>query len=199
MKSLKEVISGAMFKAVGYRPQRVSPEAWNREYRDGTWRYLGGIGSIAGLASILGYCQFLEPKTILDVGCGAGVLASKLKVLPYESYLGIDISAEAIAQADPVCDDRTTFAVAEADGFETDTRFDLIIFNQCLNYLPDPAATMAHYAKFLTPKGHVIVSLYETARARAAWPLVAKNMRVADSISYIQAEGRGTTKVLTPA
>ncbi len=199
MKSLKEVISGAVFKAVGYRPQQVSTAAWDREYRDGAWRYLGGIGSIAGLASILGYCQFLGPRTILDVGCGAGVLASKLKVLPYASYLGIDISAEAIAQAYPVCDERTNFAVAEADGFETETRFDLVIFNQCMNYLPDPAATMAHYAKFLAPEGHVIVSMYETARARAAWPLVAKNMRIVDSMSYIQAEGRGTTKVLTPA
>ena len=93
MKSLKEIISGPAFKLLGYRPQQVSVDAWDREYRDGGWKYLETIGSIAGLAAILGYVQFLAPETILDVGCGAGLLASKLMVLPFRSYLGVDISA----------------------------------------------------------------------------------------------------------
>jgi SAM-dependent methyltransferase len=199
MKRLKDVISGPVFKLVGYRPQQVTPAAWDREYRDGNWTYLESIGSLAGLVSILGYCQFLAPATLLDVGCGAGALARKLKVLPYKSYLGIDLSPEAIAQAGALSDERTAFAVADAGAFHTDRSFDAIVFNQCLNYLPDPAATMAQYKRFLSPEGRVIVSLCETPRNRALWPLVLRGMRVEDSMSYEQAEGRGTTKVLRPA
>lgn len=198
MKRLKDVISGPVFKLVGYRPQQVSISTWDREYRDGNWTYLESIGSIAGLASILGYCQFLSPDAILDVGCGAGALAAKLKLLPYKSYLGIDISAEAIAQAGALGDARTAFAVAEANQFQTDRAFDAVVFNQCMNYLPDPAATMAHYLRFLGPDGRIIVSMCDTARSRAAWPLVERDMRIEDWMSYAQAEGRGLTKVLRP-
>jgi hypothetical protein len=67
-----------------------------------------------------------------------------------------------------------------------------------MNYMPDPAATMAHYVRFLGPNGRVIVSMYDSARTRAAWPLVVQDMAIEDSMSYVQAEGRGTTKVLKP-
>ena len=198
MKRLKEVISGPVFKVLGYRPQNVSVAAWDREYSAGAWKYLETIGSLAGQATILGYCQFLGPASILDVGCGAGLLAAKLKVLPFQSFLGIDISPMAISQAKSLEDPRTAFAVCAAGDFHTDTRFDAVIFNQCMNYMADPAATLAHFSKFLTPHGRLIVSMCETARARAAWPLLERDMIVEDATTYIQAEGRGTTKVLKP-
>lgn len=196
MKRLKEVISGPVFKVLGYRPQNVSVAAWDREYGAGEWNYLETIGSLAGQATILGYCQFLGPASILDVGCGAGLLAAKLKVLSFQSFLGIDISPVAIAQAKAREDARTAFAVSAADAFHADTRFDVVIFNQCMNYMADPSATLAHFAKVLAPNGRMIVSMCETARARAAWPLLERDMIVEDATTYIQAEGRGTTKVL---
>lgn len=198
MKGLKELVSGPVFRVLGYRPQAVSVSAWDREYRNGDWNYLGGVGAIAGQATILGYCQYLKPASILDVGCGAGQLAEKLKILPYRAFLGIDISAEAIAQAASVADTRTIFATGPADGFHCDTRFDVIIFNQCVNYFADPAAMMAHYIQLLSPNGRIIVSLCDNPRNRAAWPLIEKHLAVEDAITYIQAEGRGTTKLLRP-
>ncbi|MBL6853750.1 MAG: methyltransferase domain-containing protein [Alphaproteobacteria bacterium] len=199
MKSVKEFISGPAFRLLGYRPQRVSVDAWDREYRDGDWKYLESIGSIAGQASILGYVQFLKPDTVLDVGCGAGVLAGKLKVLPFKSLLGVDISAEAIAQANAAfADGRTSFAVSDADGFETDRTFDMIIFNQCMYYLPDPRATLRHYMRFLKPNGRVLVSMCDSARTRAMWPLLEREMAVEDAMTFAQSEGRGTTKVFKP-
>lgn len=198
MNHLKETISGPVFKLIGYRPQAVSAAQWDREYRDGAWKYLETIGSLAGLVSILGYCQFLAPDTILDVGCGAGTLAAKLAILPFKSYLGIDMSREAIAQAQAHADSRTAFAQCEADAFHADRGFDVIVFNQSINYMADPAGTLARYAKFLSPKGRIIVSLFDTARARAAWPLVERAVDVEDVMTYAQAQGRGTTKVLKP-
>ncbi len=198
MHNIKEVTKAAVFKLIGYRPQQVTVSAWDKEYRDGEWRYLEKIGSLAGQVSILGYCQFLAPDSILDVGCGAGLLAAKLKVLPYKSYLGIDISAEAIALAKTRQDERTQFAVTDANQFDSDASFDVIIFNQSINYMPDPAERVVHYTKFLTPNGRIIVSMCDSARARAAWPLVAKGVTVEDSMTFVQSEGRGTTKVLLP-
>lgn len=197
MKRIKELIRGPAFRILGYRPQQVTVAAWDDEYREGSWKYLETIGSLAGTVSILGYVQFLAPDFILDVGCGAGVLAHKLN-LPFKSLLGIDVSQEAIAQAAATADARISFAVSDADGFESDRLFDAIIFNQCMNYLPDPRGTIAHYKRFLSARGRIIVSLCENARTQAAWPLITRDMRVEDWMSYEQAEGRGITKVLKP-
>ena len=143
--NIREALKGPAMRLLGYREERVSAATWDREYREGDWKFLGQISSLAGQLSVFGYLQYLAPATILDVGCGAGLLAAKLKSLPYTSFLGLDISAEAIAQAASVADERTSFAVADANAFHTDRTFDTIVFNQCLNYFPDPAAVEGNY------------------------------------------------------
>jgi predicted TPR repeat methyltransferase len=198
MNLVRKLAGYAVFQVIGFRPAPVAADVWNREYRDGRWDYLGGMGDLGGLVSVLGYAQFLNPESILDVGCGAGLLAKKLKVLPYKSYLGVDLSTEAIAQAGMQADDRTAFAVADAEGFHSDRRFDLIIFSQILNYIANPEELVARYAMALNPKGRIIVSLYESGRTRSAWTLLEKTMIVEDAMTVTQAGGATTTKVLLP-
>lgn len=199
MERIKDMARAMVFGLIGYRPQRVSAETWDQEYRSGQWDYLRRMDSLAGLISILGYCQYLNPASILDVGCGEGLLAEKLKVLPYSSYLGIDVSREAIASATTRLGDvRSRFAVADAASFQEDTRFDVIIFNQSLYYLTDPARVMMHYRGLLSPQGRIIVSMVHNARTRAAWPLVESVLRVEDAMTITQGKGQVTTKVLLP-
>ena len=199
MERIKELARAIAFTLTGYRPQHVSPETWDREYREGQWDYLRRMDSLAGLVSILGYCQFLNPASILDAGCGEGLLAEKLKLLPYTSYLGIDVSREAIASATArLGDDRSLFAVADAWDFETDHRFDVIVFNQSLYYLADPAALLAKYQAMLAPNGRLIVSMVDNARTRAVWRLTDPHLRVEDAMTTIHGKGRVTTKVFLP-
>lgn len=199
MERIKDVARAMVFGLIGYRPQRVSAETWDDEYRSGQWDYLRRMDSLAGLISILGYCQYLNPASILDVGCGEGLLAEKLKVLPYTSYLGIDVSREAIASATArLGDARSRFAVADAASFRDDARHDVIVFNQSLYYLPDPAGIMAHYRAQLAPQGRIIVSMTHNARTRAAWPLVESVLEIEDAMTITQGKGQVTTKVLLP-
>ncbi|MEI9989902.1 MAG: methyltransferase domain-containing protein [Rhizomicrobium sp.] len=198
MDFVRRIASYAVFQVIGFRPSRVSAKAWDNEYKSGHWDFLGRLDSLGGLASVLGYCQFLAPDSILDVGCGAGLLARKLKVLPYKSYLGVDLSAEAIAQAAPVADARTAFAVAEAGEFHSDRRFDVVIFSQVLNYVLDPDAVLLRYARYLMPNGRIVVSMYDTGRTRAAWALIEKAMAVEDAMTVTQSTGTTTTKLLRP-
>jgi 2-polyprenyl-3-methyl-5-hydroxy-6-metoxy-1,4-benzoquinol methylase len=196
MELVKKIAAYAVFQVIGFRPSPVSADAWDREYKDGQWDYLGTMDNLGGLVSVLGYCQYLNPQAVLDVGCGAGLLAHKLKVLPYKSYLGIDLSPEAIAQAQAHADDRTAFATAGAEDFHSDRRFDVIIFSQILNYLADPDAILARYAKYLTPNGRIIVSLFKGGRTQAAWTLIEKRFTVEDTMAITQGPGTTTTKVL---
>jgi 2-polyprenyl-3-methyl-5-hydroxy-6-metoxy-1,4-benzoquinol methylase len=147
----------------------------------------------------MGYCQHLAPATILDAGCGEGLLAAKLRLLDYERYLGLDISAAAIARAnDNLGDSRTGFEVTDLHSFESPDRFDTIIFNQSLYYLTDPAAVLARYAAMLEPGGHVIISMADSPRTRALWPLVEQVLKTLDMMDTRQGHGRVITKLLVP-
>jgi 2-polyprenyl-3-methyl-5-hydroxy-6-metoxy-1,4-benzoquinol methylase len=196
MDLVKKLASYALFQVIGFRPDPVSADVWNREYRDGHWDFLGRLDSLGGLATVLGYCQYLDPASILDVGCGAGLLASKLKVLPYTTYLGIDVSAQAVDMAAAQADARSAFAVSSAEDFHTDRRFSVIIFSQILNYIDRPDRLLAHYAHYLMPGGRFIVSMYASARTHAAWQLIERTTQTVDAMTVTQGNGSTTTKVL---
>ncbi len=199
MKRLKGLAGSLLFPLIGYRPQEVTQESWDREYSEGRWDYLSGIENVAGLASVMGYCQHLGPHTILDAGCGEGLLAAKLRLLAYEHYLGLDISTAAIARANAnLGDDRTRFEVTDLHSFESARPFDAIIFNQSLYYLSDPQAVLKRYAAMLAPGGHFIISMADQPRTRTLWPLVESVLKPLDMMDTRQGRGRVITKVLVP-
>jgi len=195
--AIKELIAFPLFKLIGYRPQRATAETFDREWT-GNWASLGDLNNLGGLTSVFGYCQYFSPDTILDVGCGDGLLAKKLKVLPYRSYVGIDVSSVALAKAQALRDARTQFIACDAQSFDTDVRFDAIIFSQCLYYMPDPVETIRRYGRLLSAGGRMIVALHHCARSHAVWSLLRDHVDVEDSMTVIQSTGRTTTKVLRP-
>ncbi len=199
MKLVRALAGTLLFPLIGYRPQRVSPDAWDREYRAGAWSYLSGIENVAGLAAVMGYCQHLAPRTILDAGCGEGLLAAKLRLLAYDHYLGLDISREAIARATQTLGDaRTRFDVTDLHSFESGRQFDVIIFNQSLYYLSEPQGVLSRYAAMLAPKGHIIISMADMPRTRVLWPLVEQALKPLDMMDTRQGKGRAITKLLVP-
>ena len=199
LEEIKSILAFPYYRLAGYRPTRVPATAWDERFRSGKYSYLEDLSQIGGLSIVFGYCQFLAPKTILDVGCGYGSLTKNLKVLDYEYYLGIDVSAEAISQAQAsYSDDRTEFIVADAIEFVSHHEFDVIIFNQCAYYFDNPQDVVQRYAKFLTPSGRIIVSMTDCGKTRAVWPLISRSMTVENSITIAQDPGRNITKLLAP-
>jgi hypothetical protein len=84
-----------------YRKPDISQEQWEQEYREGCWSYLQNARELAHYSMIIGYYTHYRPGgSLLDVGCGEGVLQRRLRALGYARYLGIDSSEEAIARAD---------------------------------------------------------------------------------------------------
>jgi len=194
--AIKQALAFPLFKLIGYRPHRVSTQTWDRQYRAGHWDFLGRLDNLGGLLTVFGYCQYLSPDAILDVGCGEGLLANKLKVLPYRQFVGVDISSAAIAKAQRLLGDaRTSFVVGDAHEFVPEMAFDVIIFNQCLYYMPDPVGMIRRYAKFLKPSGRIIVSLCDAGRSRAVWSLILGHLDVEDEITVVQSSGRTTTRI----
>jgi len=193
-------ITNARILAFGYSGERVSNDDWERLYSSGSWKRLETAAEAGRYSIIVGYCEVLQKKSILDVACGHGVLAERLKRLNYEKYLGIDVSAVAINEASTGHpDDRNRYLVAQAEEFSTDEHFDVIIFNECINYFDDPIAVVTRYLPFLNPSGHVLVSMYDTVRSRAAWKLLERAMSPADSFNIAHMSSLSwTVKLMVP-
>lgn len=95
----------------------------------------------------------------LDVGCGAGALGAALKRRGAVHVAGIELHPDAASTARERLD-------VLVEGSVTDTslpfghgEFDLIVFADVLEHLPDPDAALARCLPYLTADGRIVVSV----------------------------------------
>ena len=146
------------------------------EYARGTWDYLRGPEEVSRFSVVVGYCRYFNSQgSILEIGCGEGILQERLDGGRHRRYLGVDISAEAIARAARRQNSSTSFVVEDAQVFCPDEPFDVIVFNECLEYFADPLGLVRRYERFLAPGGIYIVSIFagiDTTRSRKIWRML---------------------------
>ena len=117
---------------------------------------------------IAGYIHYLKPGgSILDVGCGEGILPQRLNVESIAKYVGIDISKVAIDAASQQANEKVVFLHEDVSAYHPTERFDVIVFNEILHYLEDPLAVVRRYETCLKPHSIFVASLYITERSMA--------------------------------
>lgn len=138
-----------------------SKETWEAEYQTGKWNYLRNDDELPRYAILAGYLnERCSGGSILDLGCGDGVLCERLTPGSYGKYLGIDISAEAVARAAALDLAGARFACADVEQFELDESFDAIVINEVLYYFRDPVRVVERFAEALTARGVMLASMY---------------------------------------
>jgi 2-polyprenyl-3-methyl-5-hydroxy-6-metoxy-1,4-benzoquinol methylase len=157
-----------------YRKMRGGREKMDSDYAHGKWDYLRGIDELGRFSILVGYCHFLKPGgRILEIGCGEGILQERLDPARYSRYVGVDVSAEAIRRANTRAGEgKSTFLCADAAAWQPEETFDLVVFNECLEYFDDPLAMVRRYEPALAPGGAFLVSMFtgtDTARTRRIW------------------------------
>ena len=145
-----------------------SAPTWEAQYAAGRWDFLAELSELARFSILAGYICHLKPGgTVLDTGCGQGVLLRRLPVSCYARYVGIDVSGSAISVAQEHGNERSTFLAADCEEYSPAERFDVIVFNEVLCCLRDPLPTVERYARSLNPGGLLLVSLCTAARGSA--------------------------------
>lgn len=102
---------------------------------------------------------------VLDVGCGSGTLGACLRRRG-NAVWGVDVAADVAEPAGRrldrfvLADITDRAAIGESLG---DERFDVIVFADVLEHLPDPVGTLRSYLRFLAPGGTVLVSVPNVA------------------------------------
>ena len=145
-----------------------SVQTWEAQYAAGRWDFLAELSELARFSVLAGYICHLKPGgTVLDTGCGQGVLLRRLPSSCFSKYVGIDVSRSAISVAQERGNDRGTFLAADCDEYSPAEHFDVIVFNEVLCCLRDPLRTVERYARSLNPGGILLVSLCTAARGSA--------------------------------
>ena len=142
-----------------------SAQTWEAQYAAGRWDFLAELSELARFSILAGYICHLKPGgTVLDTGCGQGVLLRRLPRSCYSRYVGIDLSGSAISVAQEQANEHSTFLVANCEEYSPAEHFDVIVFNEVLCCLRDPLRTVERYARSLNPGGLLLVSLCTAAR-----------------------------------
>ncbi len=170
--------------------ENIDQDGWDERYRSGEWDYLDQLHELAHYSVIVGYCQHLFPDgKFLDVGCGEGILQQRLSILPYEKYTGIDLSKLAVSNAtEKYADHRTKFIAANAEKFDDQCLYDLIIFNESLYCFDDAVKVLNHYKKSLTPDGLFVISMHVQEVSEYHWEEIGRDFKIVDSVDVKNGE-----------
>jgi 2-polyprenyl-3-methyl-5-hydroxy-6-metoxy-1,4-benzoquinol methylase len=174
-----------------------SPERLDLKYKTGFWDSLRRVEELAHYSIVAGYLQFLKKGgTILDIGCGEGLLQERIGAGNYSLYTGFDLSAEAISMAKSKEDTKTSFLVADMNTFKSATRFDAIIFNEVI-YYSNVLNTLQRYSGFLKEDGIFILSNFDSQNDKINWNDITRMFQLYDETIVINKNGtRWVIKVL---
>ena len=111
-----------------------------------------------------------EPGTVLDIGCGRGLLLNKLKERGWDPH-GTELSEEAAAYARDHLHLPVVTTTLEDAHFEGNS-YDLVILWHVLEHVPDPRGTLNEVGRILRPGGTLLVAVpnFGSLEARTCRP-----------------------------
>ncbi len=168
----------------------VAREAWDEQYREGRWATLRSADEIARYSVIIGFLEHLAAaRSILDVGCGEGILRDLLGPGRYSAYEGIDLSTVAVETARRRASAADRFEVADAATFVPAGTFDAVVLNESLYYLDDPRGQARRYLGFVRPGGLLLVSMFHSARTAAILRALEGDLELVDRVRVTGRKG----------
>ena len=157
---------------------------WEHQYKKGKWEYLHDPLEGPRFEAVIAALQrYADKGSILEIGCGEGILQSRMQPGSYSRYVGVDLSEVAIQKATHLNNEITHYQAADMETFTTDEKFDVVLFNESVYYAKKPLQLMQRYAQYLKPGGHIILSIYKTAdneavisKITSAWPVLEQKI-----------------------
>jgi SAM-dependent methyltransferase len=102
---------------------------------------------------------------VLDVGCGSGVHGAELYRLQGHRVVGVDLSEASIEKAKTRLAEAYVADVTQPERypFRSMQVFDVVLFSDMLEHLPDPLEVLRRHYRLLAPGGRVLISLPNVA------------------------------------
>lgn len=137
---------------------------WDKQYKKGRWESLKSKIESKRYIQIIDYLKKYSPQkpSILDIGCGDGVLNERMGDFEYSYFLGLDFSKVSIEKAIAKNNPNSEFIVADIVNFKPSQNFDIVIFNEAFYYIHDSEKdnVLSKILDHLNKNGIIITSIY---------------------------------------
>lgn len=160
---------------------RDNKARWNKQYEDGKWEGLKDELELERQQVCWQFMNQFKPQgSILEIGCGEGVFAKN--VIPtdgFSNYLGVDVSDFIIQKAQSkLANEKTNFVQDDMDDFKLKQPFDIIFFNESLNYAKSISNTLAYCQKYLSaPDAIFVISLHQHKHSPKYWHSIHEKLK----------------------
>ncbi len=141
-------------------------QRWNRQYKSGRWDSLENEIESARYLQIIEFLKTntIPNPTILDIGCGHGVLNQRMldSSYSYKSFTGLDFSKVSIEKAITKNYPDSKFLTADVITYQPDQKFDAIIFNEAFYYIheTEKSNVLERMLEHLNENGVLVNSIY---------------------------------------
>ncbi|MEL6812182.1 MAG: class I SAM-dependent methyltransferase [Bacteroidota bacterium] len=153
---------------------------WNKQYKSGRWESLKSDTEAKRYYQILDYLKAHAPAnpSILDIGCGDGVLNQRLDGYEFSYFLGVDFSTVSIEKAKARNFSKAEFLAEDAIKFTPTQNFDAIIFNEAFYYIPETEKkrVLDLMLDHLNPQGVLISSIFR--EGTGCWEYFKENPKL---------------------
>jgi 2-polyprenyl-3-methyl-5-hydroxy-6-metoxy-1,4-benzoquinol methylase len=160
------------------------------EYERGHLDYLAGIDQVGQYSMLVGYIDFFGCRSILDVGCGHGVLRSRLDRVAFERYVGIDPVVAAIAIAQQYADARTEFVVGDVFLPQLGS-FDAVVCCEVLYHIPELEAALDRIRALIKPEGYLLTSHLQHPRDAGLYRMLSERFELVSAYDLGNDTARG--------
>jgi cyclopropane fatty-acyl-phospholipid synthase-like methyltransferase len=179
---------------LSYGPQSVKRKFWEKEYRENKWHFAENSTGDCVYENLEKYAKH---GSILDLGCGSGNTSTELVNSAYSSYLGVDISEEALAKAAKRSEAagrsaKNRFLRSDFFNFDTSEKFDVILFRESMYHVPleRVKSLLDKFSAYLAEDGVFIVRLYTMRDGKVKFrphkmiDIIANNFPVIEKSQY---------------
>ncbi len=177
----KNLLHRLFFRRFGFG-NRVPKIIWEKQFSKGDWDYLESKDEELHYKIITKfYDQQKNKNSILDIGCGKGVLYKYLKEndsLPVSDYMGIDLSVKAVEAAQQRFPG-VHFQQLDFENAGVQKKFDVIIFNESVYYFPRPLKIIDKCcSQNLNKNGVIIISMFDLPGHDAIWKKIEEQYQI---------------------
>jgi 2-polyprenyl-3-methyl-5-hydroxy-6-metoxy-1,4-benzoquinol methylase len=155
-------------------------------YESGKWQLLDKDHSDEMVRKVEEYSR---GGRILDMGCGTGILASRLNLKSFSYYRGIDISVHALKLAQKRANEHICFEQGCLQSYVCHDLFNVIIFEESLYYIPfRRLKVLRRSAKQLLPGGFFIVTISDPQRFAGMIEMIRKHFHIIEDRCFTDSE-----------
>ncbi len=167
-KAVPALKHASLIRRAIWRFQRLvgfKKRAWDEQFREGIWGT--DLSSPKVLDKVVELCN---GGRLVEFGCAFGQLPRNLPAGTFSSYLGMDISAYAIEEAERRLEKAGTencrFMQADMASWDGDSEVSLIVMEECINYITGNAldAFLERCCDSLAPEGAILVVLHSAKK-----------------------------------